>query len=55
MFLYVIIFNCKMPMQVLFQVTFPQNRCLWNTGIHQIGAPDDLIVFIFFHQFGVIS
>ena len=56
MFLYVILFNCKMPMQVLFQIKFPQNRCLLgNTGIHHIGAPDDLIVFIVFHQFGVIS
>ena len=58
MFLYIILFNCKMPMQVLFQIEFPANRCLvilWNTGIHHIGAPDDLIVFIVFHQFGVIS
>ena len=46
-------------MQVLFQIKFPQNRCLvtsWeHTGIHHIGALDDLIVFIVFHQFGVIS
>ena len=46
-------------MQVLFQIKFPQNRCLvtsWeHTGIHQIGAPDDLIVLIVFYQFGVIS
>ena len=61
MFIYVILFNCKMAMQVLFQIKFPQNRCLVtklnlrNTGIHHIGAPDDLIVFIVFHQFGVIS
>ena len=58
-FLYVILFNCKMQMQVLFQIEFPQNRCLVtsreNTGIHHIGAPDDLIVFIVFHQFGAIS
>ena len=27
-FFYVILFNCKMPMQVLFQIKFPQNRCL---------------------------
>ena len=27
-FLYVILFNCKVPMQVLFQIKFPQNRCL---------------------------
>ena len=51
--------NCKMPMQVLFQIKFPQNRCLvtsWEyTGIRHIGAPDDLIVFIVFHQFRVIS
>ena len=59
MFLYVILFNFKMPMQVLFQIKFPQNRCLvtsWeHTGINHIGAPGDLIVFIVFHQFGVIS
>ena len=42
-------------MQVLFQIKFPQNKCLVNTGIHHIGAPDDLIVFIVFHHFGVIS
>ena len=24
---YVILFNCKMPMQVLFQIQFPQNKC----------------------------
>ena len=46
MFLYVILFNSKMPMQVLFQIA--------NTGIHHIRAPDDLIVFIVFYQFGVI-
>ena len=59
MFFYVFLFNCKKSMQVLFQIKFPQNRCLvtsWeHTGIHQIGAPDDLIVFIVFYQFGVIS
>ena len=59
MFLYVILFNCKKPMQVLFQIKFPQIRRLvtsWeHTGFHHIGSPDDLIVFIVFHQFGVIS
>ena len=58
MFLYVILFNCKMPMQVVFQIKFPSNRCLvtsGKTGIRHIGAPDDLIVFIVFYQFGVIS
>ena len=45
-----ILFNCKMPMQVLFQIKF-----LGNTGIHHIGAPDVLIVSIVFHQFWVIS
>ena len=57
MFLYVILFNCKMTMQVLFQIKFPQTDVWWllgNTGIHHIGALDDLIVFIVFHQFGVI-
>ena len=52
-------FNCKMPMQVLFQIKFLQNRCLvtspGNTGIRHIGAPDDLIVFVVFQQFWVIS
>ena len=47
-------------MQVLFQIKFPQIKTdvwwlLGNTGIHHIGAPDDSIVFIFFHQFWVIS
>ena len=58
MFLYVILFNYKMPMQLLFKIKFPPSRCLvtsGNTGIHHIGAPDGLIVFIVFHQFGVIS
>ena len=52
-------FNCKMTMQVLFKIRFPQNRCLVtsreHTGFHHIGAPYDLIVFVVFHQFGVIS
>ena len=50
-------FNCKMPMQVLFQIKFPQNICLvtsWEHNIHHIRALDDLIVFIVFQQFGVI-
>ena len=57
MFLYVNLFNCKMPMQVLFQIKFPQNRCLVTsyTGVHHIGASNNLIVFIVFYQFGVIS
>ena len=59
MFLNVILFNYKMPMQVVFQIKFPKHRCLvtsWeHTGIHHIGEADDLIVFIVFHQFGVIS
>ena len=43
-------------MQVLFQIKFPQVWwLLGNTGIHHIGAPDDLIVFIVFHKFMVIS
>ena len=57
-FLLVILFNCKMAIQVLFQIKFPQNRCLvtfGNTGIQHIGASDDLIVYIDFQQFGVIS
>ena len=35
MFLYVILFNCKMPMQVLFQIKFPQNRCLVTSWEHR--------------------
>ena len=37
------------------KLNFPKTDvwCL-NTGIHHIGAPDDLIVFIVFHKFGVI-
>ena len=31
-FLYVILFNCRKPMQVLFQIKFPQNRCLVTSG-----------------------
>ena len=58
-FLCVILFNCKMPVHILFQIKFPQNRCLGTSpgsaGIRHIGAPNDLIVFIVFHQFGVIS
>ena len=57
MFLYVILFNCKMPMQVLSQIKFPQNRRLvtsWEHRHSHIGASDDLIVFIVFNQFGVI-
>ena len=40
------------------KLNFPKTDvwCLLrNTGIHHIGAPDDLIVFIVFQQFGVIS
>ena len=53
MFLYVILFNCNMPMQVLFKIKFPQKRCLvtsclGNPGLHHIGAPDILIMFIVF-------
>ena len=58
MFLYVILFNCKMTMQVLFQINFFQNRCLVTSSEHRHSPywrPDDLIVFIVFHQSGVIS
>ena len=58
MFLYVILLTVKCPCKFYSKLNFPANRCLvilWNTGIHHIGAPDDLIVFIVFHQFGVIS
>ena len=34
-FLYVILFNCKMPTQVLFQIKFPQNRCLVTSWEHR--------------------
>ena len=45
-------------MHVLFQIKFPQTDVWWllgNTDIHHIRAPDDLIVYVVFHQFGVIS
>ena len=54
MFLYVNLFICKMPMQVLFQIKLPQNRFLVTSWEYR-HSPDDLIVFIVFHQFGVIS
>ena len=34
-FLYVIFFISKMPMQVLFQIKFPQNRCLMTSWEHR--------------------
>ena len=40
------------------KLKFPITDVWWllrNTSIHHIGAPDDLIVFIVFHQFWVIS
>ena len=40
------------------KLNFPKTDVWWllgNTGIHHIGAPDDLIVFIVFQLFGVIS
>ena len=58
MFLYVILFNRKMPCTFYSKLNFPKTdvwRRLGKTGIHHIGAPDDLIVFIVFHHFGVIS
>ena len=39
------------------KLNFPKTDVWWlfgNTGILHIRAPDDLIVFIVFHQFGVI-
>ena len=46
-------------MQVLFQIKCPPKQMSGDpfgcTGIHHIGVPDDLIVFIVFQQFGVIS
>ena len=39
------------------KINFPKTDAwllLGNIGIHHIGAPDDLIKFIVFHQFGVI-
>ena len=40
------------------KLNFSKTDVLWllgKSGIHHIGAPDDLIMFIVFHQFGVIS
>ena len=34
-FCYVILFKCKLPMQVLFQIKFPQNRCLVTSWEHR--------------------
>ena len=48
---YVILFNCKMPMQVLFQIKFPQNRCLMTSSEHRYSP----YCVHSFHQFGVIS
>ena len=48
----------KCQCKFYFKLNFPQTDVWWlleNTGIHNIGAPNDLIVFIVFHQFGVIS
>ena len=48
----------KCQCKLCSKLNFPKTdvwRLLRDTGIHHIGAPDDLIVFIVFHQFGVIS
>ena len=34
-FIMLFFFNCKMPMQVLFQIKFPQNRCLVTSWEHR--------------------
>ena len=54
--LYFLIVKCQC--KLYSKLNFPETDVWWrlgNTGIHLIGAPDDLIVFIVFHQFGVIS
>ena len=57
-FCYVILLTVKCHCKFYSKLNFPKTDVWWlleNTGIHHIGAPDDLIVFIVFHQFGVIS
>ena len=53
MFLYVILLIVKCQCKFYSKLNFP--KLFGNTGIHHIGAPDNLIVFIVFQQFGVIS
>ena len=59
-FLYVILFNCKMSMQVLFQIKFSQNRCLVTSWEHRHSLYWSTWWFDCVHsfpsvQFGVIS
>ena len=58
MLLYVILLTVKCQCKFYSKLNFPKTDAwglLGNTGIHHIGAPDNLIVFIDFRQFGVIS
>ena len=50
-FLYVILFNCKMPMQVLFQIKFPQNRCLVTSWEHRHSPYWSTWLFVYVHSF----
>ena len=54
LFFFIVKCQCKF----YFKLNFPKTDVWWllrNTGIHNIGAPDDLIVFIVIQQFVVIS
>ena len=58
MFLYVFFLYVKCQCKFYPKLYFPKTDVwcfLGNTGIHHIGTPDDLIVFIVFNQFGIIS
>ena len=57
---YVVLFFLTVKYQCKFysKLNFPKADVWWllrKTGIHHIGAPNDLIVFIVFQQSGVIS
>ena len=60
-FVFFVLFFLTVKCQCTFysKLNFPKNRCLGTSpgsaGIRHIGAPNDLIVFIVFPQFGVIS
>ena len=49
-FLCVILFKCKIPMQVLFQIKFPKNRCLVTSWEHR-HSPNWSIRFDCVHSF----
>ena len=57
-FFMLLFLTVKGQCQFYSKLNFPRTDVWWllgNTGIHRIGAPDDLFVFIVFHLFEVIS